>query len=92
MKMSNYKRQTIGSVYKSRDPTKSNYIKIKDNIEPVTLTPGSFIQVESKAFQLASLAAALEKGVLSEENAAKAEERINKIPDFVLAELIYVKK
>lgn len=90
--MSKQKRLTIGSVYKSKDPTKSNYIKIKDNIEPVTLAPGSYIQVESKAFQLASLQSAVERGILSEENATKAEERIQKIPDFVLAELVYVIK
>ncbi len=86
-------RQKIGSVYKSQDPTKSNYIKVdllsKDSI---TLRHGEYINVESKAYQLKSLAEALAAGRISEDNAEKAKARIEKMPDFVLGELIYVSK
>lgn len=87
--MAKYKRTSLGQVYKSQDPNKSNYIQINKKLEgPVTLNPGQYISVESKAYQLKSLQSAVEKGLLSEENAEKARDRINKIPDFVLGELI----
>lgn len=83
------KRQTIGQVYKTKSPERSNYIQINKNLkDPVTLQPGQYISVESKKFQLESLARAQELGKISEENAEKARERINKIPDFVIGELI----
>lgn len=83
------KRVKLGQVYKSKDATKSNYIQIDPQLkQPVTLNPGQYIQVESKGYQLASLARAAEKGLISEENAEKAKDRIEKIPEFVLGELI----
>lgn len=48
---------------------------------------GEFIRVENKKFQLESAKTAYENGKLSEENYEKTVERINKIPDFVIAEL-----
>jgi hypothetical protein len=91
--MSKPKRLTIGSVYRSKDPTKSNYIQVrKDLKEPIVLSAGDFIQVESKKFQLESLAAAVAAGRLSEEIATKARERIEKIPEYVLGELVVVQK
>lgn len=82
-------RQKLGQVYKSKDKDKSNYIKIdlKDR-GAVTLKHGQYVQVESKAYQLASLQRAVEAGRLTEEQATQAEARINKMPDFVLGELI----
>lgn len=86
-------RLKLGSVYKSKDPEKSNYIKIDlKSKDTVTLKHGEYVQVESKAFQLRSVEKALEKGVLSKENAKKATDRINEIPDYVLGELILVTK
>lgn len=86
-------RVKLGNVYKSKDPEKSNYIKI-DLItkDAITLKHGEYVQVESKAFQLRSVEKALEKGVLSKENAEKAKTRINQIPEYVLGELILVTK
>ena len=57
----------------------------------VSLKQGDIIRVENKKFQLASLEGAVQAGKLSEEQAEKARERINKIPDFVLAELIVLR-
>lgn len=89
-----YARTTIGSVVKSQDPSKSNYIKmyLKNTGGSITLTDGQTLSVESKAYQLKSLEAAVAAGKLSEENAEKARERINKIPDFILGEVILVSK
>lgn len=89
-----YSRTTVGSVNKSQDPTKSNYIKfyLKNTGGTLTVNDGQTLSVESKSFQLKSLEAAVAAGKLSEENASKARERIEKIPEYVLGELILVTK
>ncbi len=89
-----YSRTTVGSVVKSQDPSKSNYVKfyLKNTGGTLTITDGQTLSVESKSFQLKSLESAVAAGKLSEENASKARERIEKIPDYVMAELILVTK
>lgn len=83
------KRTVVGSVLKSNDPLKPNYIKFSDRLEgAVSFTAGQCVSVESKAFQLASLERAVAANKLSGENAEKARERINKMPDFVLGDLV----
>lgn len=88
------KRVQIGSVMKSKEDGKANYLKL--NLKSVggslTLTDGQTLQVESKAFQLKSLANAVQKGVLSEDYAKDRKERIEKIPDFVIAEVYLINK
>jgi hypothetical protein len=84
-KMAKTKRVNIGSVVKSKESGKPDYIKIK---EDVTLRKGEFINLESKSFQLERLEAVVAEGKLSEEKAEAARERINKIPDFVRFEMI----
>lgn len=82
-------RKSIGNVCKNKDPNKANYIKIRTDLkEPVVLKAGDFINVESKKFQLASLEDAVQAGRLSQENGAKARERIEKMADWNLGELI----
>jgi hypothetical protein len=84
-------RKKLGQVYKSKDTTKSNYIKVDlQDKGAVTLKHGQYIQVESKAYQLASIARAVEAGKLSEEQGEQAAARANKMPDFVLGELILI--
>lgn len=82
-------RQKLGQVYKSKDPLKSNYIKIDLNgRDSITLKHGQYVQVESKAYQLASLQRAVEAGRLTAEQGEQAQARVSKMPDFVLGELI----
>jgi hypothetical protein len=86
-------RIKIGSIVKSKDPEKSNYFQVDKKLPgPVTLQPGQYLSVESKKFQLESLQRALDNNKISPENAQKARERIEKIPDFVLGEVILVTK
>lgn len=87
--MAKYKRSVVGSVVKSKDPTRPNYIKFKTDC---SFANGQMVSVESKAFQLQSLASAVANGKLTPENAEKAKERIEKIPAFVLGELVVVEK
>lgn len=85
------RRMNIGNICKSKDENKSDYFQVrKDLKEPVTLKAGQFLSIESKSFQLASLDSAVNAGRLSPENGEKARERINKIADWVRAEVILV--
>jgi hypothetical protein len=88
--MAKLTRKNIGSLYKSKDPTKPNYIKIgKDGLN---LAPGAIIRAESQKFQLASIQAAEDSGKLSGENLQKARDRAEKIPEFVIAELVVLEE
>jgi hypothetical protein len=89
MKMAKLKREVVGSFLKAKDEGKAPYIKIKN---AVAFKEGDIIRVENKKFQLASLESAIEAGKLGGENAEKARERINKIPDFVLGELVVLRE
>lgn len=81
-----YKRRKVASILKGKDGA-ADYIKVS---EDVTLKAGSFLNLESKKSQLESLESARDK--MSEENFEKAQERINKMPDFVRFEIIQVTK
>ena len=86
------KRIVIGSLCKETDEKREkgypNYIKIRDDIN---LKKGEFIRAESKAFQLQSLEGAVAAGKLSGDVVDKIKERIEKIPDWVIAELIVLR-
>ena len=84
-----YTRRTVGSVIKAKEPGKSDYIKIKDD---VTFKRGDTLQLESAQSQLASLESAVQSGKLSGELAEKIRERIQKIPDFVRFDIVQVSK
>lgn len=87
--MAKLKREVVGSFLKAKDDGKAPYIKFKTD---VTFTNGSMVRVENKKFQLASLESAVSAGKLNGEIAEKAKERINKIPDFVLGELVILRE
>lgn len=77
--MAGKKRQVVGSVYKSKDPTKQDYIKMRD---------GKTYMLESAASQLKSLESAVAAGKLPEDIAEKVRERISKLPAFVRFEIV----
>lgn len=86
------KRVVVGSLCKPREEDSSkgypNYIQIKDD---VTFKKGDFIRAESKKFQLTSLEKAVADGKLSPELGEDIKKRIEKIPDWVIAELIVLR-
>ncbi len=86
--MAKLKREVVGSFLKAKEEGKAPYIKIKN---AVAFKEGDIIRVENKKFQMASLESAIQAGKLSGENAEKARERINKIPEFVLGELVVLR-
>jgi hypothetical protein len=80
--------QKVNSEGKVIDPGVREFsLKIDQDI---TLKAGSYLNLENKAFKLASLEA--NKAKMSEENYAKAVERINKMPDYVFFEVIKLDK
>jgi hypothetical protein len=85
---SKLKREVVGSFLKSKDDNKPPYLKFRS---AVTLKEGDMIRVENKKFQLQSLQGAVTAGKISGEIAEKAKERIEKIPDFVIAELVVLR-
>jgi hypothetical protein len=87
--MAKLKREVVGSFLKAKEEGKAPYIKIKN---AVAFKEGDIIRVENKKFQMASLESAIQAGKLSGENAEKARERINKIPEFVLGELVVLRE
>lgn len=88
-----WSRQQIGKITKkTKDKQRFEDIpefslKIEQDI---TLKAGSYLNLENKAFKLASLESNREK--MSPENYEKALERINKHPDFVFFEVVKVTK
>lgn len=91
--MASWKRNQIGKIVKKSDD-KLRYPGVKEfslKIEQdITLKAGTYLNLENKAFKLASLEA--NKGKMSEENYEKAVERINKMPDYVFFEVIKLDK
>jgi hypothetical protein len=86
-------RELVGKVLKGKDRddgTKAPpYIKIEKDF---SLKKGDFLNLESKAEQLKSLNFAVSKDKISADLGEKIKERIEKIPDFVLFEIIKVSK
>lgn len=84
-----WNRQQIGKITK-KDKEKQRFPHVPEfslKVEQdVTLKAGSYLNLENKAFKLASLEANKDK--MSEESYEKALERINKHPDFVFFEVI----
>jgi DNA-binding MurR/RpiR family transcriptional regulator len=91
--MASWKRNQIGKIVKKSDDklrfagVKEFSLKIEQDI---TLKAGTYLNLENKAFKLASLEANREK--MSPENYEKAVERINKMPDYVFFEVIKLDK
>lgn len=77
--MGKLKRQVVGSVCKSKDAGKPDYVKMRD---------GKIYRLESATQQLKSLHDAVAAGKLPADVAEKVEERINKIPSWVRFELV----
>ena len=91
--MAKWKRTPVGSILKSKDATKSSYLKVSLlNKGSITLKHGQSLQVVSKKFKLEEVARLREEGRLPEETINAIEERANKMPDFVMAEVVLVER
>lgn len=98
-----YKRINVGSVcYRKEDMDlplvdpktgeknhKRKHLKISNDL---SFKKGDYLNLETKAEQLKNLNEAASAGKISEANAEKARERIEKIPDFVIFEVYQLSK
>lgn len=84
-----YKRVTIGSILKSKDATKPDYVKIKTD---VTLKKDQTLRLESQKFQLASLEEAVAAGKVKPDTAEVIKERIEKMPTWVRFEIVMLEE
>lgn len=73
------KRINVGAIIKGRDG-KADYIKVN---EDVVLKKGEYLNLESKASQIASITAAIENGKLSSEVGEKMLANVEKTPEFI---------
>lgn len=89
--MAKWKTTSVGSILKSKDESKPNYLKVnlKDK-GTITLKHGQYLQVLSKTAKLKDIARLRREEKLSEDQLNKMEEYANKMPDFVLAEVMLV--
>lgn len=84
---SKYSRTVVGSIVKSKDTKKPDYIQVNGTH---VLKDKQYLNLESKAYQLASLDQAEKAGKIPADKAAAARERINKIPEFVRFQIVAV--
>jgi biotin-(acetyl-CoA carboxylase) ligase len=88
-----YPRQKLGNFVKHKaneDGTPSDkapYIKIGKGVN-LTLAEGDFLAIESKAWQLSSLEKAHSAGKVNGDSYEKLREKIEQIPDWVVAEVV----
>lgn len=98
--MAKLKRLTVGSIVKAKEEGKPSYIKLRGEtlqdfakaLLKMDPEKGGTMKLESKKFQLESLRQAVADGKLSAERAGQVEERINKMPDYVVAEMIVLQE
>ena len=96
-----WSRYSVGSICKSQDKTKPDYLKLRGGDSAAKLAEalskadskkGISLSLESKERQLKQLDESVSAGKLSEELAVKIKERIEKIPDYVRFEVVLTEK
>lgn len=83
--MAKLTRSVLGSVCKPKDESKPYYIKVRKDVQ---LKEGQILRLESKELQLGNIEKAVNSGKLSADLAEEITQRINKIPDFVMFEVV----
>lgn len=82
--MAKWKTVKVGSVMKAKEDGKAPYIKLAD---------GTIIgNLESKSFKLKSLQEGIKSGRVNSELAEKIAANIEKMPDFVLGDIVRYEK
>jgi hypothetical protein len=97
--MAKSKRTVVGSICKSKDTGKPDYLVLRGNtteqlakaLMKADKSKGLSLKLESKKFQMDSLQQAVESGKLSGDLAEKIKaDRIEKIPEWVRFEVVLV--
>lgn len=91
--MAKYTRKSVGSILKSKEASRSNYLKINlQDKGKITLKHGDVLEVKSKKFKLEEIERLRAEGRIEESKLEKMQEYAEKMPDFVLAEVVLVTK
>jgi hypothetical protein len=97
--MAKSKRTVVGSICKSKDAGKPDYLVLRGNttdqlvkaLVKADKSKGLALKLESKKFQMESLEQAVTNGKLSNDLAEKIKsDRIDKIPEWVRFEVVLV--
>lgn len=90
---SKYSRRNLGTIYTSKIEGQSDYLQFKlPEGESVTFYNGDKLQVETKSYRLNNIKNSLREGRLAPEVADKLLQNAEKMPDFVRAEIVQLKK
>lgn len=88
-----YSRRTVGTVYVSKIDGQSDYLQFKlPEGESLTFRNGDKLQVETKSYRLSNIKNSLREGRLSPEVADKLLQNTEKMPEFVRAEVVQLRK
>jgi hypothetical protein len=96
-----WKRYSVGSICKSQDAAKPDYLKLRGGETAKKLASvlanandkkGVTLALESKKQQLASLERNVEAGKINGDFAETVRSRIEKIPDYVRFEVVLIEK
>jgi len=87
--MGKYTRTEVGSICKSKDAEKPDYIKVNTDI---TLKKGDILNLESKKSKLEGIDTAVQNGKLSQDKADEIIEKINAMPEWVRFSIVRVVK
>lgn len=91
--MAKWKKTTVGSILKSKDDTKPNYLKVNLYKQTsITLKHGQSLQVLSKNFKLKDLERLRKEGKLDDDTIDKMQAQAEKMPDFVMAEVVLIER
>lgn len=94
--MAKYKRVKLGSITKEKDGNRFKfkaYIKDKEGKpSQYVLNDGQFLDLESKADQLADIKFLVENDKIDAETAKYLTDKVNKIPDYVKFEVVAKEK
>lgn len=91
--MAKYIRKSVGSILKSKEPTRSNYLKINlQDKGKLVLKHGDVLEVKSKKFKLEEVERLRAEGRVDGDKLEKMLAFAEKMPDFVLAEVVLVIK
>jgi hypothetical protein len=84
----------VGTIYVSKNKGQSDYLQFKlpEGVNSITFNNGDKVQVETKQFKINSIKQGMAEGRLDAETGNKMLDQAGKMPDFVRAELVLLKK
>lgn len=90
---SKYSRRNVGTIYRSKLDGQSDYLQFKlEDGETLTFNNGDKLQVETRDYRKKNIEKGLREGRLAPDLAEKLSANVNKMPEFVRAEVVQLIK